>query len=339
MDTNRPFLIPFFLRIVSYIDGSPRMLKYSELSSTVGGGETYNEVENHQSVFEDLQVEILEELDEKKFSVQSLKVKLTCARHCPDYSKYLKLVLSKSSIKTMLDLFGHITECWSFLDYGLLNVIIDKFGSKDLKQKMKTYASDLSIFRNKTKVAPFVRAIQQNNFHPRKQRKKKKEEEIFKKLIETINQDPNICTLARLDLLRTRHYDKLRELSLTQVALMVYDRIELCCVRITWLLLSEQVATFEQMFEVCIMQGTFFDENSIIHLELDGRVFMSMERVWLGNYLHINIQKRFLANEEYFDNCKYGTLLLVMDTQPPLKFPWLDIELTLYVIITLVSPS
>lgn len=257
------------------------MLEYSKQSSRKNyvpfiACETDTEVQELQEKFEDLQVEIMVELDNEHLNLRNFKFKLSSAKHCPDYFSYLQSVLlSKPSLKTVDEFFLRIGECWSFLDYGLLDIIIRKFGSENLKHRMKIYASDLGKFRINTKVAPFVRALKMRNLHPRKPK-----DAVFEKLIETIQENPNSCTLAHLEVLRTQHFDKLRELSLAQTALMVYDRVELCCVRITWLLLSEQVEMFEQMFEACIMEGgTFFYENAIIRVELDGHIFMTMERV------------------------------------------------------------
>ena len=216
------------------------------------------------------------ELDGKNLNLRTFRFKLLSAKFHQDYSSYLRSVLSKSSLNDIYDFFDRISDCLNFLDYGLLDILIHKFGSEDLRTKMKSYASSLDRFRNTTKVTPFVQSLQRRNLHPNRPK-----DETFKELIEILDEDPNNCTLEHLNVMRTIHYDKLRELSLSQVALMVLNRVQLSCVKITWLLLSEQVDTFKQMFELCIEEGTFFDENNIIHLELDGRIFMSMEKVLL----------------------------------------------------------
>ena len=57
---------------------------------------------------------------------------------------------------TLNNLWARLGSCWNFLNFGLLEHIINKFGNEDLKQKMKSYKHDLQSFRKSTRLYDFI---------------------------------------------------------------------------------------------------------------------------------------------------------------------------------------
>ena len=54
------------------------------------------------------------------------------------------------------DLWCKLCNYWNFLNFNLLEHVINKFGSSDLKHQMKSYTCDLQKFRSATRLCDFV---------------------------------------------------------------------------------------------------------------------------------------------------------------------------------------
>ena len=78
----------------------------------------------------------------------------------------------------------------------------------------------------------------------------------------------------------------LKETPLSEGALVLhsvkYGRI---IIIITWMVHINLVPKLKIAFVQCVLEGVYFNENSIITLELDGEVYMSVERVSVGDIL------------------------------------------------------
>jgi len=58
--------------------------------------------------------------------------------------------------KTFSDLWFKLCKYWNFLNFDLLEHVVNKFGSPDLKHQMKSYVCDLQKFRRATRLCDFV---------------------------------------------------------------------------------------------------------------------------------------------------------------------------------------
>ena len=56
----------------------------------------------------------------------------------------------------LYDLWCKLCDYWNFLNFNLLEHVVNKFGSPDLKLKMKSYTCDLQKFRSATRLSDFV---------------------------------------------------------------------------------------------------------------------------------------------------------------------------------------
>ena len=57
---------------------------------------------------------------------------------------------------TFHNLWGRLCGYWNFLNFNLLEHVVSKFGSEDLKHKMESYVHDLQSFRKATRLCDFI---------------------------------------------------------------------------------------------------------------------------------------------------------------------------------------
>ena len=57
---------------------------------------------------------------------------------------------------TFHNLWGKLCGYWNFLNFNLLEYVVGKFGSEDLKHKMESYVRDLQSFRKATRLCDFI---------------------------------------------------------------------------------------------------------------------------------------------------------------------------------------
>ena len=57
---------------------------------------------------------------------------------------------------TFTDLWARLGNYWDFLNFDLLEHVINKFGSEDLKKEIKSYKHNLQSFRRSTRLCDFI---------------------------------------------------------------------------------------------------------------------------------------------------------------------------------------
>ena len=87
------------------------------------------------------------------------------------------------------DIFLHLNFYLSFLDFSLLEHIIEHFGSFSLQCKMKQYSMDMGLFRAETSVADIIPHLSGRPEPP----------PHFARLKMKLNFDPQTCTLEYLE--------------------------------------------------------------------------------------------------------------------------------------------
>ena len=93
----------------------------------------------------------------------------------------------------VITMFAHLSLHVTFIDYSLLEHLIQKFGSEKLKQDMSSYAMSIQVFLDETTVQEMIifNWPGQRELPPN-----------FEKLKAEINGNPRTYTLRRLDNLR-----------------------------------------------------------------------------------------------------------------------------------------
>ena len=153
--------------------------------------------------FRQIHESLLTELENNNVAVERLLHSLTLlpAEIRDDYMTTIREMLPVLRKEPRAsDLFYHLSPLVDFLSYGLLNHIIDVFGSDALKKTIASYSDDILVFMKMTTVEQLM------NIWPGKQ-------EIpptFSKLRAKIDENPSKYTLYELDQLRRRFCKKIK---------------------------------------------------------------------------------------------------------------------------------
>ena len=112
--------------------------------------------------------------------------------------------------QTIESIFLHLNFYLSFIDFSLLEHIIEHFGDPDLQQRMKQYSKDMAMFRMETPVIAIIPHLSGRPKPPRH----------FTSLRMKLNLDPKTCTLEDLE----QHRKKFgSEFSLSKFALFLVE--------------------------------------------------------------------------------------------------------------------
>ena len=212
--------------------------------------------------FSDLVDQAYETLLERKVdknvrSFRSIFLSLNVSR------KYLHQKFIQDNLKideetTFDDLWVKLAFYWNFLNFDLLEHVINKFRIEDLKQKMESYKDELQSFRKATRLCVFVNCWPLNGEMP--------PETEFREFVTKIDLDWENCTLEDIE---TKKRVFIRKFLLPEYALQPGE-IKKGCIAITWLV----PATFVNALQKDI-KGTsseFFKKERIITITIDGQV-------------------------------------------------------------------
>ena len=145
-----------------------------------------------ESQFRNLNGEIIAELEKKGTKVSEILMSMTLLPMGirPEYKPAIRdLFPQLRGELTIIGLFYHLNPLMDFLGYGLIQYIIDQFGSSTLKIKMNKYVKDVVLFMKQTTVKQLM------DHWPGQQ----KSPPNFSKLLTKIDEDPTTYTLYDLD--------------------------------------------------------------------------------------------------------------------------------------------
>ena len=173
------------------------------------------------------------------------------------HQKFIQDNLKISEETTFDDLWMKLAFYWNFLNFDLLEHVINKFRIEDLKQKMKSYKDELQSFRKATRLCVFVNCWPLNGEMP--------PETEFREFVTKIKLDWENCTLEDIE---TKRRVFIRKFLLPEYALQLGE-IEKGCIAITWLI----PATFVNALQKDIKGTTseLFSEERIVSIIIDGR--------------------------------------------------------------------
>ena len=151
---------------------------------------------------------------------------------------------------------------WDFLNYGLLEHVINKNGSEDLKLKMQTYINDLSEFKQGTLLCDFIHSWPFRD-------DKSPLEESLKQLVVKMKQKWSQCTLQDVESFKKVLIQKF---FLPEYDMILKDAME-GCVCVTWLI-SHFIAMLLQ--NLTNTAPELFKEHKIDAVTIDGEdVYLS----------------------------------------------------------------
>ena len=161
------------------------------------GDNVCSALEEFENRFDDLHQKIRDELVAGRVDTSNVLSKLTLLplKLKEEYDKPIQGILPVlSEQKNINELFYRLNPLLSFLDYALLEHIINKFGSDQLKKATAAYDSDVQVFMQQT-------TIQQLIDHLPGQPKIPQNFELIKA---KIGKDTKKCTIAEINQLRRR---------------------------------------------------------------------------------------------------------------------------------------
>ena len=172
------------------------------------------------------------------------------------HQKFIQDNLKINEETTFDDLWMKLAFYWNFLNFDLLEHVINKFRIEDLKQKMKSNKDELQSFRKATRLCVFVNCWPLNGEMP--------PETKFREFVTKIKLDWENCTLEDIE---TKRRVFIRKFLLPEYALQLGE-IKKGCIAITWLV----PATFVNALQKDIKGTTseFFSEERIVSIIIDG---------------------------------------------------------------------
>ena len=111
-----------------------------------------------------------------------------------EYKKYVKENLpTLAAASNVSMIFVHLSLSFTFIDYGLLEHLIETFGSEQLKKAMSAYIEKIEVFLDETTVKQLYHWPGKQDLPPH-----------FDKLQMMIDKDPGAYSLRKVDDLRRR---------------------------------------------------------------------------------------------------------------------------------------
>ena len=213
-----------------------------------------DEVKKLEKEFSKLTYRLLRQLKKEKKSVDDLT---TMISSLPGdiklyvYDSWMKIV--GQTFNNLDSLFTKLNaEVWTFLDYYLVNHIIDELNLEDLSLKMTEYIGAIQEFKKRTLVMPFIECWKG---HPRNI-------PDYEKVAIKLN-DTNI-TLARLDNLREGLQKAFFPSLSSCAACIYYDHLDKGCFIVSLLFPNELVKILKESIGQC----SLFDEFNIAYLSI-----------------------------------------------------------------------
>ena len=154
------------------------------------------------------------------------------------------------------DIFFNISDYWDFLNYFLLEHIIDQHASEKVREIMAKYVEKIRVFRRKTNLQIFSKA------HERIPRK------VDKQLRQMITEHKIDCATATLEDIDNFRNDINNERSLSNFALLVFS-VTCGSVEITWLVPESLVAHIQKSIKP---SSPFMRNHNVTKLTIDGMV-------------------------------------------------------------------
>ena len=219
-----------------------------------------------ENKFDDLQTRIINELSTKP-GITSKEV-LSKLTRLPlslrkDYESSIEKRIHRMRTETRIDdlFIVHLNSLSSFLDYGLIDYLIQKFGSDGLKQDMLSYCNEMVVFMKETTIKQLIEADHfpgQTEIPPK-----------FSLIEAKIGEDASRCTLEQLNRLRKRYCS---EVKLSDIVFHLVAVVESNSFIIRWLVPSALVSDIVKFTRYIVknIDQSFYQEYKITSLTLDG---------------------------------------------------------------------
>ena len=211
--------------------------------------------------FDCLHERLVNELSEGSTSVDQVLQVLTKlpVTFRKEYESTIQKMLPKLEKRRVISqLFNRLNPLFTFIDFKLLQHLISKFGSQDLKQEMISYAEKVQSFKKITTISevivcwPCLKVPCVDH----------------KMLRAKFADDPKSYTLEKLDSFRNRFYNELRLSEFVAISILVAVEPANSFIAV-WFIPTEVVWELMEAFR--LMDRTFFQTEQILELSLGER--------------------------------------------------------------------
>ena len=176
-----------------------------------------------------------------------------------EYESSIQNMLPDLEKREVIDnLFLRLNPLFTFIDFKLLQHLISKFGSQELKTDMTMYAEKVQLFMKVTTISDLI------DYWPGP-----KEPLIDHSVLKTkFEDDPKSYTLEKLDHFRNHFYSELRLSEFVSVSILVSLKHANSFVAM-WFVPTVVVPKLIEAFSR--MDRTFFQIERVLELSLDGK--------------------------------------------------------------------
>lgn len=171
------------------------------------------------------------------------------------------------------ELFLKLNECWSFIDFDLLDRIIKDHGNEKLRTDMISYRGEICKFRRSTTVYDLIESWK-STYLPSDVSQK------YKELVAQLDQDPEKCTVEELESIRKKTSNSICDQPLS-IAAMILHEITYGSVTVVWLVAAESADTLSKSISQLIetSHSDFIDRYKIEFLSLDDYILYPVDEV------------------------------------------------------------
>ena len=171
--------------------------------------------------------------------------------------------------ETFTKIWSILNLYWDFLNYGLLEHVINQCGSEDLKQQMQDYVYELSTFKQTTRLCDFIESWPCRDDGP--------PEDRLKKVVIKMKHEWSQCTLQDVESFKKALVHKF---FLPEFDILL-QKVERGCVCVTWLT-SLSIATLLQQ-NLANIETEFFKKHDIDAMTIDGQdVYLTPVKRYAG---------------------------------------------------------
>ena len=236
-----------------------------------------SKIENLEDQFDNLQTRIINELSTKSgITVHNLLNQLT---RLPlslrrEYESSITKRMRRMRTETQVNV--HLNPLTSFIDYGLIEYVIKKYGSDALKRDMLSYCSEMVVFMKETTIKQLIDHFPGQTEIPPK----------FSLIEAKIGDDASKCTLEQLNRLRKRYCSKVK---LSDIVFHLVAVVESNSFIVRWIVLSAIIEDIVKSTRN--VDQSFYQEYKITSLTLDGMWLHMMEAELDVMWIHMSNAK------------------------------------------------
>ena len=177
-----------------------------------------------------------------------------------EYESTIQSMLPELENREVIDnLFYRLNPLFTFIDYELLQHLVSKFGSQELKQEMTSYTMKVQLFKKVTTISELI------DHWPGL-----KVPQIDHKVLRAkFEADPKLYTLEKLDYFRNHFYNELRLSQFVSVSIVMLLEPANSFIAM-WFVPT--VVVEELITAINKMDKTFLQADKILELSLDERM-------------------------------------------------------------------